>query len=80
MPLTRGDGRLHLMPTRDGATLDPWPFAVPELHVHCEGRRLEGRYDDEAAMQAALARAPLVRLTFRLTRTGDRASPGRPRP
>jgi len=53
---------------------------VPELVVHCEGRRLEGRYDDEAALHAALDRSPLVRLMFRLTRTGDRASRARPRP
>ena len=68
------------MPTEDGATLDPWPFAVPELEVHCDGRRLEGRYDDEAALHAALDRAPPVPQTFRLTRTGDQASPARPRP
>ena len=80
MPLAGGDGRIHFMPTEDGATLDPWPFAVPELEVHCEGRRLEGRYEDEAALHAALDRAPLVRQTFRLTRTGGRASPARPRP
>jgi hypothetical protein len=80
VPLAGGDGRLHYVPTQDGATLDPWPFAVPELQVHCEGKRLEDRYDDEAAMQAALADAPLVRPTFRLTRRGDPASPGRPRP
>ncbi len=80
VPLADGDGRLRFVPTQDGATLDPWPFAVPEVQVHCEGRRLEDRYDDEAAMQAALARAPLVRLTFRLTRTGDQASQARPGP
>ena len=79
-PLAGGDGRIHFVPTGDGATLDPWPFAVPELEVHCEGRRLEGRYEDEAALHAALDRAPLVRQTFRLTRTGGRASPARPRP
>ena len=45
VPLAGGDGRMHFTPTDDGATLDPWPFAVPELVVHCEGRRLEGRYD-----------------------------------
>jgi hypothetical protein len=80
MPLAGGDGRVHFVPTEDGATLDPWPFAVPELVVHCEGKRLEGRFEDEAAMHAALDRAPLVRPTFRLTGTGDPASPARPRP
>jgi hypothetical protein len=72
--LADGDGRLRYVPTADGATLDPWPFAAPEVRVHCEGRRLEGRYGDEAAMQAALAAAPLVRVGFRLTRTDARAS------
>ena len=80
VPLADGDGRLHFVPTEDGATVDPWPFAVPELVVHCEGRRLEGRYEDEPALHAALERAPLVRPTFRLTRTGVRASPARPGP
>jgi Protein of unknown function (DUF3891) len=42
---------------RDG-TLDPWPFAAPELTVRCEGRRLVGPYEDEEAMRAALAAAP----------------------
>jgi hypothetical protein len=78
VPLAGGDGRLHLVPTADGATLDPWPFATPSLTVHCEGRRLEGRYEDEAALHAALAAAPLVRLEFRLTGTGDPASPAHP--
>jgi hypothetical protein len=80
VPLAGGEGRVHFTPTDDGATLDPWPFAVPDLVVHCEGRRLEGRYEDEAALHAALDCSPLVRLTFRLTRTGDRASRARPRP
>jgi hypothetical protein len=78
--LADGDGRLHYVPTAEGATLDPWPFAVPELTVHCEGRRLEGRYEDEPALHAALDAAPLVRLEFRLTRTGGPASPPPPAP
>jgi hypothetical protein len=40
--------------------LDPWPFAAPRLTVRSEGRRLTGRFDDEAAMRAALAVAPWV--------------------
>ena len=76
MPLAGGDGRIHFVPTEDGATLDPWPFAVPELEVHCEGRRLEGRYEDEAALHAALERAPLVRQTFRAHTNGRPGIPG----
>jgi hypothetical protein len=77
VPLAAGDGRLRYVPTAEGATLDPWPFAEPSVTVACEGLRLEGRYDDEAALHAALARAPVVRLEFRLTGTGGPASPAR---
>lgn len=47
-------------------TLDPWPFAREQLEVACEGRRLEGRFDDPKALQDALERAPLIRLRFSL--------------
>jgi hypothetical protein len=62
---------LRAVPTADGAvdiavegveedtvTLDPWPFAGGRVRVRAEARRLAGRYDDEAAMRSALARAP----------------------
>ena len=52
-------------------TIDPWPFAAAgEVEVRCEGVRLEGRYDDEPALHAALAAAPRVELRFRLTAAG----------
>lgn len=38
-------------------TLDPWPFAGDRVDLVCEGRRLRGRFTDEAAMRAALADA-----------------------
>jgi len=47
-------------------SLEPWPFASQSVAVHCEGRRLEGRFDDEQAMRAALARAPWVTLRYEL--------------
>ena len=47
-------------------TLAPWPFAADRVGVSCEGRRLEGRYEDEAEMRAALGRAPWVSLEFDL--------------
>ena len=53
---------------RDG-TVDPWPFAVPEVTVRCEGRRLAGPYEDEATMRAALARAPLETIAVTLRDT-----------
>jgi hypothetical protein len=41
----------------DGARVEPWPFASPELEVRCEARRLDRRFTDEAEMRAALAAA-----------------------
>jgi Protein of unknown function (DUF3891) len=49
-----------------GLTVDPWPFAVPELTVRCEGRRLVDRYETEGALHAALEAAPTVALAFSL--------------
>ncbi|HEX2087936.1 MAG TPA: DUF3891 family protein, partial [Solirubrobacteraceae bacterium] len=64
--------------TLAGGTLDPWPFAADELVVRCEGRRLEGRYADAAALHAALERAPRVQLEFALA-SGARATSRTPR-
>jgi uncharacterized protein DUF3891 len=66
---------LTAVPTADGdtdievrdATLDPWPFREDRVSLRCEGRRLAGRFDDEDAMRAALARAPWDTLDFELT-------------
>jgi hypothetical protein len=52
--------------------LDPWPFDVARLRVHCDGRRLDDRFDDEASMRAALDRAPWRTLVFEL----EPGSPG----
>jgi hypothetical protein len=46
-------------------TVSPWPFAVEELAVSCEGRLLAERAADEEELRAALERAPWV--TLRLT-------------
>jgi uncharacterized protein DUF3891 len=54
VPAADGEATLAL---RDG-TLDPWPFRTRHVPLRCEGRRLSGRFDDEAAMRAALAAAP----------------------
>jgi hypothetical protein len=53
------------------ATVDPWPFRAERVDVHCDGRRLTGRFDDEAAMRAALDAAPWLTLSFRLSPAGD---------
>lgn len=39
----------------DDLILDPWPFFASECSLVCEGRRLTGRFDDEALMRQALA-------------------------
>jgi hypothetical protein len=50
---------------REG-TIDPWPFREREVVLRTEGRRLDGRFDDERAMRAALDAAPWVELRFEL--------------
>lgn len=52
----------------DRFTFNPWPLAVGELHVYCEGRRLHGVFDTELALHDALAKAPAIDLRFTLTR------------
>lgn len=65
---------LAAVPTADGEvdiavgkTLEPWPFGAPRLTLRCEGRRLTGRFDDEATMREALAVAPWVTIDMTLT-------------
>jgi hypothetical protein len=50
--------------------LAPWPFAADAVEVGCEGRLLEGRYEDERALHDALRAAPLRPLRFTLRRPG----------
>ena len=52
-------------------TLRPWPFRTPQVRLRCEGRRLTGRYDDEATMRDALTNAPWVTIEIELTRAVD---------
>jgi len=46
------------------ATLDPWPLGVPQLEAGLSARRLTERFDDEAALHAALAAAPVTALRW----------------
>jgi uncharacterized protein DUF3891 len=46
--------------------LDPWPFDGDRLLVRCEGRRLEGRFQTDAALREALAEAPWRTLEIEL--------------
>jgi hypothetical protein len=48
--------------------IEPWPFADEEIRVHCDGRRLEGRFESEDAMRQALEHAPWETLNFELRR------------
>jgi hypothetical protein len=65
VPAVGGLLDIELLDRNDGTlTLDPWPFASPRVEVHCEARRLDGRYEDESAMRRAFERASLVTLAF----------------
>lgn len=60
------DLELTAGPGAGEARLDPWPFSEPSLTVHCEGRRLSGRFSDEVSLRAALDAAGWETLQFRL--------------
>ena len=68
LPATvEADRAMRLERAGEGAvTVAPWPFGVEDLAVSVEGRRLDGRFEDEAAMREALAAAPWKRLEFQL--------------
>ena len=69
VPTTDGLVDLELLDGEEGtATLDPWPFAAERIDVHCEGRRLAPRYDDEAALRNAFSRAQPITLGFTLVK------------
>jgi hypothetical protein len=51
----------------DAFCLHPWPFRERAVSVHCEGRRLAGRFDSDQELHEALDNAPLRRLTFTLS-------------
>jgi hypothetical protein len=57
-----------LASSENGAiSLRPWPLAVPELAVRCEGRRLSERFAHEDSLRRALKRAPWETVEIRLT-------------
>ena len=66
VPTATGDvTELHIRsPHGDPAdlTLSPWPFAADRVEVFCEGRRLEGRFADEAALRDGLQKAERVEI------------------
>ncbi len=61
------DVAIRYEPLGDGtATLDPWPLAVDALALHVDCKHLDQRFDDEAALHAALDAAPWTRLEWTL--------------
>jgi hypothetical protein len=52
---------------REG-TIEPWPFTRDEVTLRTDGRRLDGSFEDETEMRAALEAAPWVELRFELAR------------
>jgi hypothetical protein len=68
VPAAAGELDLHLERTAGDEVhvLRPWPFAVDELHVVAEGRRLSGPARTASELHAALERAPRVALGFTL--------------
>ena len=64
VPAARGVLDVELTPAGAGrVAVAPWPFAVPELRVRAEGRRLSGRFEDQGALRAAWDAAPWVTVT-----------------
>ncbi len=49
-----------------GASLHPWPFAEPQVGVHCEGRRLTESFPDAGALARGLAEASWETVQFTL--------------
>ena len=50
----------------EDVAVTPWPFASEGVEVMVEGRRLEGRFEDDASLRAALAAAPWETLRWSL--------------
>ena len=61
---------MQLLPAGERSfVLEPWPFQATTVRVRCEGRRLSGRFADEADMRRGLAEAPLARVELVLSRS-----------
>lgn len=72
VPTVDGSVDIHVGGEGDVVTLDPWPFWAERVSVRTEGRRLAGRFDDDAEMRAALAAAPWVALEVDLAAASGR--------
>ena len=66
LPPVRGT-TVTIAPLGDEAwSLNPWPLRVGAARLEVPVRRLRERFDDDAALHAALARAPFRRLAIEL--------------
>jgi hypothetical protein len=66
VPCRAGRTTVMLADGGDHHTLDPWPLTADAVEVRAEGRRLAGRFADDASLHAALGAAPVVTLRFTL--------------
>jgi hypothetical protein len=64
VPGAQGPIDVHL---DENGRLEPWPLRTVAAVVRCEGRLLSAPSPDQAALDAALAAAPWVDLTYELT-------------
>jgi Protein of unknown function (DUF3891) len=67
-PTSNGRVDLQLLAgsTEHQFRLAPWPFSARTVGVACEGRRLAGRYTNQAELRSALPGAPWQTLRFEL--------------
>jgi hypothetical protein len=68
VPAADGSQDLTVREGEGAVVLEPWPFAAETVEVETQGRLLEGRFDREEELHAALAAAPVRRLSFALRR------------
>lgn len=71
VPGRAGPVALALAAREREMAISPWPFALPEVKVRCQGQRLTGRFQSRAAMHEALGAAAWETIEFVL-------SPGQP--
>ena len=62
----RADVKLDPGGERSALSLDPWPLRSATLTVHCEGRRLEGRFKSDQSLRRGLAQARWETVEFEL--------------
>src|SRR3954471_19721573 len=64
VPSAAGEAAIVLDGAGEAVTADPWPFRDERVELACEGRRLNGRFTDEAVLHATLAEAPWLPLLW----------------